>query len=57
MRKNISNNKRHIVVAEEVRDRCVETIAAAATLRNADVANVQCLFGSCIGPRSASTHF
>ena len=34
---NIPNNKRHLVVAEEVRDRCVVTSAATATLRNVDV--------------------
>ena len=38
---NIPNNKRHFVVVEEVRDRCVETSAATATWRNVDVVNVQ----------------
>ena len=40
MRINIPNNKRHIVVAEELQDRCVVTCAATATWRNVDV-NVQ----------------
>ena len=40
---NISNNKRHFVVAVEVRDRCVVTRAAAATWQNADVEGVQLL--------------
>ena len=43
MRNNIPNNKRHFVVAEEVRDRCVVTSAATATWRNANVVNVQLL--------------
>ena len=43
MRINIPNNKRHFVVAEEVRDRCIVTSAATATWRNIDVANVQLL--------------
>ena len=37
MRINISNNKRHFVVAEEVRDRCVVTSAATGTWQNVDV--------------------
>ena len=36
MRTNIPNKKRHFVVAEEVRDRCVVTSAATATWRNVD---------------------
>ena len=43
MRFNIPNNKRHFDVAEEVRDRCVETSAATATWRNVDVVDVQLL--------------
>ena len=43
MRINIINNKRHFVVAEEVRDRCVVASAAAATRRNVDVVDVQLL--------------
>ena len=43
MRINIPNNKRHFVVAEEVRDRCVVTSAATATWRNVDVVAVQSL--------------
>ena len=34
---NIPNNKRHFIGAEQVRDRCVVTSAAAATWRNVDV--------------------
>ena len=37
----ISDNKRHFVVAEEVRDRCVATSATTATWRNVDVVYVQ----------------
>ena len=45
---NIPNNKRHFVVAEEVRDRCVVTSAATATWRNVDVVDVQLLaIGHC----------
>ena len=45
---NIPNNKRHFVVAEEVRDRCVVTSTAAATWRNVDVVDVQLLaIGHC----------
>ena len=40
---NISNNKQRLVVAVEVRDRCVVTSAAAATWRNVDVVEVQLL--------------
>ena len=43
MHSNIPNNKRHIVLAEEVRDRCIVTCAASATWRNADVLNVRLL--------------
>ena len=43
MRINIPNNKRHFVVTEEVRDRCVVTSAATATWRNVDVVDVQLL--------------
>ena len=43
MRINIPNNKRHFVVAEEVRDRCVVTSAATVTWRNVDVVDVQLL--------------
>ena len=43
MRFNISNNKRYLVVAEEVRGRSVVTSAATSTLRNVDVVNVQLL--------------
>ena len=43
MRINIHNNKRHFVVAEEVRDRHLVTSAATATWRNVDVVNVQLL--------------
>ena len=43
MRINIPNDKRHFVVAEEVRDRCVVTSAATATWRNVDVVGVQLL--------------
>ena len=48
MRINIPNNKRHFIVAEEVRDRCIETSAATATWRNVDVVDVQFLsIGHC----------
>ena len=40
---DIHNNKRHFVVAEEVRDPCVVTNAATATWRNVDVVDVQLL--------------
>ena len=43
MRINIPNNKRHFVVAEDVRDRCVVSSAATATWRNVDVVDVQLL--------------
>ena len=43
MRINISNNKRHFVVAEEVCDRCAVTSAATATWWNVDVVDVQLL--------------
>ena len=43
MRLNIPNNKRHIVVADEVCDRCFVTRAANATWRNVDVVGVQLL--------------
>ena len=43
MRINIPNNKRHFVVAEEMRDRCIVTTAATATWRNVDVVDVQLL--------------
>ena len=48
MRINIPNNKRHFVVAEEVRDRYVVTSAETATWRNVDVVDVQLLaIGHC----------
>ena len=48
MRINIPNNKRHFVVAEEMRDRCIVTSAAIATWQNADVVDVQLLvIGHC----------
>ena len=43
MRINIPNKKRHFVVAEEVRDRCVVTTAATVTWQNVDVEDVQLL--------------
>ena len=43
MRINIPNNKRHFVVAEEVRDRCVVTSVATAMWRNVDIVDVQLL--------------
>ena len=43
MRINIPNNRRHLVVAEEVRDGCVAISAAATTWRNVDVADMQLL--------------
>ena len=40
--------RRHFVVVEEVRDRCVVTSAATATWRNVDVVDVQLLaIGNC----------
>ena len=36
MRINIPNNKRHFVVAEEVREQCVVISAATATWRNVE---------------------
>ena len=48
MRINIPNNKRHFVVAEELRDRRVVTTPATATWRNVDVVDVQLLaIGHC----------
>ena len=48
MRINIPNNKRHLVVAEEVHDRCVVTSAATAMWRNVDAVDVQLLaIGHC----------
>ena len=48
MRINIPNNKRHFVVAEEVRGRCAETSATTSTWRNVDVVDVQLLaIGHC----------
>ena len=48
MRINAPNNKRHFVVAEEVRDRCFVTSAATATWRNVDVVDVPLLaIGHC----------
>ena len=45
---NITNNKRHFFVAEEVRDRCVVTSAATARWRNVDAVDVQLLaIGHC----------
>ena len=49
MRVNILNNKRHFVVAEVMRDRCVVTSAETATWRNVDVVDVQL---SAIGHRN-----
>ena len=43
IRINIPKNKRHLVVAEEVRDRCVVASATTATWRNIDVVDVQLL--------------
>ena len=43
MRINIPNNKRHFVVAEEVRNRCVVTSAATATWWYVDAVDVQLL--------------
>ena len=43
MRINIPNNKRHFVVAEEVRDQCVVISAANDMWRNVDVVDVQLL--------------
>ena len=43
MRISFSNNRRHFVVAEEVRNRCVVFSAAAVSLRNLDVVDVQLL--------------
>ena len=40
MRINIPNNKRHSVVAEEERDRCVVTSAGTAVWRNVDVVDM-----------------
>ena len=40
---NIPNNKRHLVVAEDLHNRCVVTSAAAATWWNVDVVDVQLL--------------
>ena len=48
MRINIPNNKRHFIVAEGVRDRCVVISAATANWQNADVVDVQLLaIGHC----------
>ena len=48
MRINIPNNKRHFVVAEEVRERFVVTCAANATWGNVDVVDEQLLaIGHC----------
>ena len=41
MQIDISINKRHLFVAEEVRDGCVVTSAATATWRNVDDVDVQ----------------
>ena len=47
---NIPNNKRHFVVAEEVRDRCVVTSAVTAVWQNVDVVDVQLMaIGHCDG--------
>ena len=43
MRINIPNNKRHFVVAEEVRDQCIVTSSAAAMWQNVDAVDVQLL--------------
>ena len=43
MRINIPTNKRHLIVAEEVRVRYVVTSAAPAARRNVDVVDVQLL--------------
>ena len=40
---NIPNNKRHSVLADQVRDRCVVTSAATVTWRNVYVADEQLL--------------
>ena len=40
---NIPINKRHFVVAEEVRDRCVVTSAETSTWWNVDVVDVKLL--------------
>ena len=48
MRINIINNNRYFAVAEEVRNRCVLTSAAAAMWRNVDVVDAQLLaIGHC----------
>ena len=39
----LTNNKRHFIVSEEVRDRCLVTSAADAMWRNVDVVDVQLL--------------
>ena len=52
MRINIPNNNRHVVVAEEVRDRCVVTSAATATWQKIDVVDVPLLT---IGHRSRNS--
>ena len=43
MRIDIPNNKRHFVVAEQVRNRCVVTSARTASWRNSDAVDVQLL--------------
>ena len=45
---NITNNKRHFFVAEEVRDRYIVTSAATARWQNVDAVDVQLLaIGHC----------
>ena len=43
MRINIPNSKRHLFVAEEMRDRCAVTSAATATWRKVDAVDVHLL--------------
>ena len=54
MRINIHNNKRHLIVDEEVSDRCVVTSTATATWQNVDVVDVQLL---AIGHRNRNVLF
>ena len=54
MRINVTNNKRHVVVAEEVRDRCAVTSAETAMWRNVEVVDVQLL---AIGHRNQNALF
>ena len=54
MRINIPSNERHFAVAEEVRDRCVETSvensAATATWRIGDAEDLQLLAKCLVAP-------